>query len=185
MPPPQQGQTLILRRRPPLRKLWCSVWYLCRFCRQFCFQRNSAAPSASRHGIQRPSANAADPFCIWRLHGCRLQNCWLQGFRLQAAGPQAAGLQAAKVGLQAAGWTWAVRGKGLKRCTVAFQIQNSSHLSRASPSNKQNHQTLAKSTLKSGPSVVNSTRIACRGGSPPGGDGGVGGVVPPRPPASA
>ena len=118
--PPQQGPTLILRRRPPLRKLWCSVWYLCRFCRQFCFQRNSAAPSASRHGIQRPSANAADPFCIWRLHGCRLQNCWLQGFRLQAAGPQAAGLQAAKVGLQAAGWTWAVRGKGLRRCTVAF-----------------------------------------------------------------
>ena len=98
---------------------------------------NRVSDPTPRDEIQRPSAIAADPFCIWRLHGCRLQSCWLQGFRLQAAGLraaglraarvslqaaglQAAGLQAARVALQAAGWTWAVCAKGRKRCTVAF-----------------------------------------------------------------
>ncbi len=39
---------------------------------------------------------------------------------IQAAGLQAAGLQAARVGLQAAGWTWAVCAQGRKRFAVAF-----------------------------------------------------------------
>ena len=107
---------------------------------------------------------------------------------LQAAGLRAAGVKAARVALQAAGLQCRLQGlryrlqggpgqfaqRGGNVVLLHFEVQNSSHLSRASPSKEQNLDTLAKRTPKSGPSVVNSTRIACllgdwgRGGPPPG-----------------
>ena len=105
--------------------------------------------------------------------GCKAAGCKAAG--LQAAGLRAAGVKAARVALQAAGLQCRLQGlryrlqggpgqfaqRGGNAVLLHFEVQNSSHLSRASPSKEQNCDTLAKSTPKSGPSVVNSTRIAC------------------------
>ena len=128
-----------------------------------------------------PPTPSASGVCMGT--GCKTAGCKAAG--LQAAGLRAAGVKAARVALQAAGWTWAFCAKGWTRCTVAcVDVQNSSHLSCASPSKEQNRNTLAKPTPKSGPSVVNSPRIACFGGL--GGGSPLvrreGWIVPPRPP---
>jgi hypothetical protein len=122
-----------------------------------------------------------------RLQGCRAASCRGEGCKGCATGCRAA-VQAAMVALQVARWTWAVCAKRGGNALVHFEIQNSSRFSRASPSKERNPDTPAKPTPKSGPSVVNNTRIACWGeeweGSLPGmgGAGGEGGgVAPPRP----
>ena len=119
-----------------------------------------------------PPTPSASGVCMGA--GCKAAGC------CKAAGLQAAGLRAA--GVKAG--QFAQRGGNV--VLLHLEVQNSSHLSRASRSKEQNLDTLAKRTPKSGPSVVNSTRIACfgggGGGSPPGGGGGGGGGVPPRPP---
>ena len=130
-----------------------------------------------------PPTPSASGVCMGT--GCKTAGCKAAG--LQAAGLRAAGVKAARVALQAAGWTWAFCAKGWTRCTVAcVDVQNSSHLSCASPSKEQNRNTLAKPTPKSGPSVVNSPRIACFGGLGGGGPlwcEGRGGLSPPDPPS--
>ena len=132
--------------------------------------------------------------------GCKAAGCKAAG--LQAAGLRAAGVKAARVALQAAGLQCRLQGlryklqgepgqfaqRGGNAVLVHFEVQNSSHLSRASPSKEQNPDTHAKPTPKSGPSVVNSPRIACfgglGGGVPSGAKGGVD-CPPQTPPASA
>ena len=132
--------------------------------------------------------------------GCKAAGCKAAG--LQAAGLRAAGVKAARVALQAAGLQCRLQGlryrlqggpgqfaqRGGNAVLLHFEVQNSSHLSCASPSKEQNLDTLAKSTPKSGPSVVNTTRIACLGddwgeggGSPSWEEG----CPPQTPPASA
>ena len=106
---------------------------------------------------------------VWMGAGCKAAGCKAAG--LQAAGLRAAGTKAARVALQAARLQSGCKGcatgcrvdlgslcKGAKNAVLLhFEVQNSSHLSRASPSKEQH----SKPTHKSGPSVVNSTRIAC------------------------
>jgi hypothetical protein len=110
---------------------------------------------------------------VWMGAGCKAAGCKAAG--LQAAGLRAAGTKAARVALQAARLQSGCKGcatgcrvdlgslcKGAKNAVLLhFEVQNSSHLSRASPSKEQHLNTLSKPTHKSGPSVVNSTRIAC------------------------
>ena len=118
-----------------------------------------------------PPTPSASGVCMGA--GCKAAGCKAAG--LQAAGLRAAGVKAARVALQAAGLQCRLQGlryrlqggpgqfaqRGGNAVLLHFEVQNSSHLSRASPSKEQNPDTLAKSTPKSGPSVVNSTRIAC------------------------
>ena len=138
-----------------------------------------------------PPTPSASGVCMGA--GCKGAGCKAAG--LQAAGLRAAGVKAARVTLQAAGLQCRLQGlrywlqcgpgqfaqRGGNALLLHFEVQNSSHVSHASPSKEQNLDTLAKSTPKSGPSVVNSTRIACfwEGcgvGTPPE----RGGVVTPR-----
>ena len=119
--------------------------------------------------------------------GCKVAGCKAAG--LQAAGLRAAGVKAARVALQAAGLQCRLQGlryrlqgeleqfaqRGGNAVLLHFEIQNSAHLSRASPSKEHNLEPLAKSTPKSFTSVINNTRIVCFWG-----DWGV--APPPRPP---
>ena len=116
--------------------------------------RGAKKPCRQFKGLRpMPPTPSAPGVCMGA--GCKAAGCKAAG--LQTAGLRAAGVkaarvarraavQAARVALQVAGWTWAVCAKGRKRCTVAFEVQNSSHLSRASPSKEQNPDILAKST---------------------------------------
>jgi hypothetical protein len=130
--------------------------------------------------------------------GCKAAGCKAAG--LQAAGLRAAGTKAARVALQAARLQSGCKGcatgcrvdlgslcKGAKNAVLLhFEVQNSSHLSRASPSKEQHLNTLSKPTHKSGPSVVNSTRIACFwGGCGVGTPPERGGVCHPQTPAAS
>jgi hypothetical protein len=99
------------------------------------------------------------------------------------AGCKAAGCKAA--GLQGGPGQFAQRGGPGQFAQTGgpvplhFEILNSLRLSRASVCNERNLETFAKPTPKSGPCVINSTRIAWgRGG------GGGGGGCPPQTPPS-
>ena len=90
--------------------------------------------------------------------GCKAAGCKAAG--LQAAGLRAAGVKAARVALQAAGLQCRLQGlryrlqggpgqfaqRGGNAVLLHFEVQNSSHLSCASPSKEQNLDILAKST---------------------------------------
>ena len=120
-----------------------------------------------------PPTLSASGVCVGA--GCKAAGCKAAG--LQAAGLRAAGVKAARVGLQAAGLQCRLQGlryrlqggpgqfaqRGGNAVLLHLEVQNSSHLSRASPSKEQNPDTLAKSTPKSGPSVVTRTQSACLG----------------------
>ena len=143
-----------------------------------------------------PPTPSASGVCMGA--GCKAAGCKAAG--LQAAGLRAAGVKAARVALQAAGLQCRLQGlryrlqggpgqfaqRGGNAVLLHFEVQNSSHLSRASPSKEQNPDTLAKPTPKSGPSVVNSTRIACFwGGWGVGTPPERGGVCHPQTPAAS
>ena len=106
--------------------------------------------------------------------------------------PQAAGLQCRPQGLpyRLQGELEQFAQRGGNAVLLHFEIEHSSHHSRASPSKEHNLDSLAKSTPKSFTSVINNTRIVCFwvdwGGRPPprggGGGGGGGGCDPPTPP---
>ena len=110
--------------------------------------RGAKKPCRQFKGLRpMPPTPSAPGVCI--SAGCKAAGCKAAG--LQAAGLRAAGVKAARVALQAAGLQCRLQGlryrlqggpgqfaqRGGNAVLLHFEVQNSSHLSRASPSKEQ------------------------------------------------